>query len=185
MAPRDPSDPDDERSDADPEPERAPARRKPKPAKPAPGPTDGFELEPGKRPAFVLQPQRFESNPMPRSRVLDPRLMPHVPPTATSDPARQFHALLGLPRRPVPPPPAPVEAPRPPPKPEPPAEAPFGLEKILQTLPPARAAIIRQVLTGPSSRLKRALTAFVEDQKFQRMDFESKRRALAAFDLRY
>jgi hypothetical protein len=118
--------------------------------------------------------------------VLDPKLVPFVPPAATADPSRQFHALLGLPQaRPatVPGKGRPDELP--PPPPPKPRELPPGIEELLKTLPPARAQIVRQVLTGPESRLQRALTAFVEDQRFRRLDFESQRRALAAFDLRY
>ncbi|HEY3448859.1 MAG TPA: hypothetical protein VGK67_21040 [Myxococcales bacterium] len=163
-----------------------------------------------RKPAFVMKPERNDpGSAIPRSRVLDPRLIPVVPPSVTTDPARQFHALLGLPKAPVakplppeipPPPTKPAPRPRPEPKarakpppkpaapppaaPEPP-QGPPEIEKILRTLPPARAHIIRQVITGPESRLKRALRAYIEDQRFKSLDFEAQRRALAAFDLRY
>ena len=191
------------------EPEEAPAEEqaaeeKPAEAAPAPAPAalppnprrrsngpDKFQDTPGKKPAFVMQPLRNDpAGRMPRSRVLDPRLVPLVPPTVTTDPSRQFHALLGLPQPEgfLPdgqkPPPRRPDEPPPPPPPKP-RELPAGVDRILKSLPNARAQIIKQVLTGPESRLQRALTAFIEDQRFQKLDFDSQRRALAAFDLRY
>ncbi len=188
-----------------PRPEDTPAKE-PEPTEERPrrrdGP-DGFQDPNAKKPVVALNVVRNDpGSAIPRSRVLDPRLVPLVPPTVTTDPARQFHALLGLPRQmkqPATPPPAAEEKPRPPPKakpapppkpvlppaPRPPPQAPEAIERILSTLPAARAQIIRQILLGPESRLKRALRAFLEDPKFQRLDFESQRRALAAFDLRY
>lgn len=205
MSPRPPADP----------PEGAPADAPAEEASAAPAPQrpsgpDRFQDGSGRRPpAFVMKPERHEAAPAPRARVLDPRLVPVVPPSVTTDPARQFHALLGLPRPPAPPPkpappPAPAAKPKPPPRPKAPAkakpppkpappppeeddelQAAPEIERILRTLPPARANIIRQVITGPESRLKRALRAFLEDPKYTRLDFEAQRRALAAFDLRY
>ncbi|MGC4117306.1 MAG: hypothetical protein QM765_22645 [Myxococcales bacterium] len=203
MAPHDPNE--------KPAPEDTPAQEPaPAPGPPARSGPDRFQDGSSQRkPAFVLKPERNEPSGIPRSRVLDPRLIPVVPPSVTTDPARQFHALLGLPKamapkplpprveEPPPPPPKPRAEPRVKPKPaaqaappkvetkpEPP-QAPAEIEKILKTLPPARAHIIRQVITGPESRLKRALRAFIEDPKFKGLDFEAQRRALAAFDLRY
>jgi hypothetical protein len=188
-------------------PPATPAEEKPAtPAEPAPAPQparragpDRFQEGPGRKAAFNMRPERNDpgSN-IPRSRVLDPRLIPLVPPTVTTDPSRQYHALLGLPRaelpklaEPVPPKPVvkakPAPKPKPPPPPPPPPKPPEAapaIEKLLVTLPPARATIIRQVLLGPESRLKRALRAFMEDQRFQKLDFESQRRSLAAFDLK-
>jgi len=209
-----PHDPNDEKPAPEDSPAQEPAEA-PEPAKRG-GPDRFQDGASQRKPAFVLKPERNDpGSAIPRSRVLDPRLIPVVPPSVTTDPARQFHALLGLPRAPAPkplppkveePPPKPPEPkPRPEPKAKPrpahkaapappkeeskpvpaPRQAPPEIEKVLKTLPPARASIIRQVLTGPESRLKRALRAFVEDQRFRSRDFEAQRRALAAFDLRY
>lgn len=204
MAPDDPND--------KPAPEDTPAQEPAAPEPPRRGGPDRFQDGTSQRkPAFVMKPERNDpGSAIPRSRVLDPRLIPVVPPSVTTDPARQFHALLGLPKappaKPLPPEPPPAPKPaakpkpepkakaKPPPKPAPPPpeeprreppQAPPEIERILKTLPPARASIIRQVITGPESRLKRALRAFLEDGRFKAMDFEAQRRALAAFDLRY
>jgi hypothetical protein len=111
--------------------------------------------------------------PVKRGRTFDPRIIPLVPASVTTDPSRQFHALLGLPQSSKSPKPQPKQTGKP------------DIDALLASLSPARAKLIRQILSGENTRLRRALLAFIQDARFARLDFEHQRRALAAFDLRW
>ncbi|MGI5862682.1 MAG: hypothetical protein ACOX6T_11575 [Myxococcales bacterium] len=133
------------------------------------------KFQEGRRQApIALDPTR-PLEPVKRARTFDPRLVPLVPASVTTDPSRQFHALLGLP-------PTKTKPPEKPPAPS--KDGKPDIEALLETLSPARAKLIRQIISGRNTRLRRALLAFIEDAKFARLDFEQQRRALAAFDLR-
>jgi hypothetical protein len=110
--------------------------------------------------------------PPPRGRILDPHLIPLVPPGVTTDPARQFHALLGLPpqvKR------APAKA----------ASSPEGdLETLLAKLPGPRAKLIRDVLSGSNTPGKSRLEGLIGQADFQKLDDAEKCRALGKIDLR-
>jgi hypothetical protein len=169
---KDPPAPEKPKEDA-PAPAAAPAPA-PRPELPRREGPDAFQDSPQRKASPLLLDPLRPQQPLKRGRTFDPRLVPRVPASVTTDPSRQFHALLGLP-------PEPKAAPRPQPKP---GSKP-DLDALLASLNPARARVIRQILSGENTRLKRALLAFIQDAKFARLDFESQRRALAAFDLRW
>lgn len=130
---------------------------------------DGFEAP---RKKSALQFGERPSAPPPRGRILDPHLIPLVPPGVTTDPARQFHALLGLPpqvRR--------AEAKAAPPPVE-------DLETLIAKLPGPRAKLIRDVLSGLDTPAKSRLEGLIGHADFQRLDETEKRRALGKIDLR-
>ncbi|HCF58687.1 MAG TPA: hypothetical protein DFS52_11930 [Myxococcales bacterium] len=151
------------------EQEKAPAA----PVAPTRDGPDKFQDGRRRAPIALDAPRPLE--PVKRARMLDPRLMPLVPASVTTDPSRQFHALLGLPPTKVKPPEKPPESSK---------GGKADIEALLATLSPARAKVIRQIISGRNTRLRRALLAFIEDAKFARLEFEQQRRALAAFDLR-
>lgn len=155
-------------------PKEEPPAPLPKPEPPRREGPDDFQDPPQRKTGPILLDTTRPTQPLKRGRTFDPRLVPRVPASVTTDPSRQFHALLGLP-------PQPQDSPRPQPKPG----ARPDLDALLASLSPPRARVIRQILSGDNTRLKRALLAFIQDARFARLDFESQRRALAAFDLRW
>lgn len=131
---------------------------------------DGFDAPSQTRKKVEIAPPTRPTPAPRRGRLLDPRLIPVVPAHVTSDAGRQIHALLGLPSKSR--------------KPSRPLQGPVDLDALLESLQPARAQQLKRVLLGRPTELKRRLKAFIDDPKFAELDFESQRRALAAFELR-
>ena len=140
---------------------------------------DGFDQQsPQKRRQVALDAR--PPTPPPRGRILDPRLIPLVPPTVTTDPARQFHALLGLPPQVK----KPQGAKAGEPKEEQHSALVVDLEVVAKLVSAPRAKLIRSVVTGAEGPTKKRLLELLLSPTFAALPEAEKRKALARLDLR-
>ena len=99
----------------------------------------------------------------------EPSWVPHIPPGVTSDPARQFQAMLG-PLKDAVAGAGPIKS--------------LDVTALLSSLPAPRAKLLRGVLAEPDESPRRlALQAFLDDPKLAALDVVKQRKALAAFAL--